>query len=114
MDKEQALEILKALADGVAPYTAEVLAQDSPYQHPQTIRALFLAIAALEKQKPKRELPSNVGKAWNEQEDAELGNSFDTGLSIQELAQKHQRTTGAIKSRLIRLGKLTPLGQPIK
>jgi hypothetical protein len=30
-------------------------------------------------------------------------------MSIRELAKRHQRTDGAIQSRLIKLGKLPPL-----
>ena len=43
MEKEQALRILNALANGVHPATGEKFAADSPYQHPDTVRALFEA-----------------------------------------------------------------------
>ena len=46
MQKEQALRILNALANGVHPATGEKFAADSPYQHPDTVRALFEAMRA--------------------------------------------------------------------
>ncbi len=109
MDKQQALVILRALAEGVDPHTGEIFDSDSPYQHPQTIRALFFAISTLEKQKTRNELPQSAGKAWTEKEDKDLCASFDQGMAVKQLAQKHQRTLAAIKTRLIRLGKLNPL-----
>jgi hypothetical protein len=48
MEKEQALRILNALANGVHPATGEKFAADSPYQHPDTVRALFEAMRAVE------------------------------------------------------------------
>ena len=47
MDKEHALRILNALANGVHPQPARSSA-DSPYQHPDTVRALFEAMRAID------------------------------------------------------------------
>ena len=112
MNATEALHILRALADGVDPQTGEEFPGDSPYQNPQIVRALFRSIAALEeaeeKETRKREnkLPGNAGKAWDAAEDKTLGAEFEAGISIRELAQKHERTEGAIQSRLVRLGKV--------
>src|SRR5687767_2221480 len=48
MEKEQTLRILNALANGVHPATGEKFAADSPYQHPDTVRALFEAMRAVD------------------------------------------------------------------
>ena len=45
-------------------------------------------------------------------EDGFLGQAFDAGLSIAQLANEHQRSEGAIRSRLARLGKLAPRTTP--
>jgi hypothetical protein len=37
----------------------------------------------------------------------EDGAYFEAGMTIKELAERHGRTTGAIRTRLERLGKLT-------
>jgi hypothetical protein len=51
--------------------------------------------------------PAQAGKPWSRAEDSELADAFDAGRSIRELAEDHARTEGAIRSRLVRLGKLT-------
>lgn len=106
----KAKEIITALADGVDPYTGEVLPNDSPYQNPKTVRALFLALNGLKminsKEEKIKSLPDNAGNPWTNQEDIELSKSFDEGLTISELSIKHGRTRGAIQSRLVKLGKI--------
>jgi predicted amidophosphoribosyltransferase len=41
---------------------------------------------------------------WSPLEDEMLTSGYQKGLTISELAQKHQRKEGAIRSRLIKLG----------
>lgn len=110
MDATKSLEIIRLLANGVDPYTGEEYPIDSPYQHPQTIRALFVAIQALERVKKsgdrQRQLPDNAGKAWEDEEDQRLVLAFDSGKSSKQLAEDHQRTEGSIRSRLLKLGKI--------
>ena len=48
MEKQAALNIIQQLANGIDPHTGEVFRADSPYQHPDTVRALFIAARALE------------------------------------------------------------------
>ena len=48
MDKSEALETVEALAHGIDPVTGELFPEDSPFNHPRVIRALFLSINALE------------------------------------------------------------------
>lgn len=105
------MEIVGALSEGVDLYTGEVFPPDSPYQHPDTVRALFTAINALERlnERNKRQkiLPENAGKSWNKREDDLLIKQFDNGMSFQDLSKNHMRTEGAVKSRLVKLGKIT-------
>ncbi len=112
---EGALNILRALADGVDPLTGEIFSSDNPLQQPQIIRALFFAIRLIEKSqvqtptvKQKKENASlkNAGKAWDADQDSLVCEQFDSGMKISEMARIHERTYGAIKSRLIRLGKI--------
>ena len=67
MDRLESLKILKQLADGMDPYTREMLPDRSPYQQPQTVRALFQAIMALEGMKETTQKaapdPTNAGKS---------------------------------------------------
>jgi hypothetical protein len=116
MDDIKALGIVSALANGVNPQTGEVFETDSPYQSADVIRALYVAVRALEtttrtKLRPGRtRLPSNAGKPWTEHEDLELLEKFDEGLSIAELARAHDRTPAGILARLERHGRLPAQG----
>jgi hypothetical protein len=128
MEKEQTLKILNALANGVHPATGEKFAADGPYQHPDTVRALFAAMRAVEggpaaPPAPERRpaLPqSGSGSRWSTEEEQRLAGAFDAGKSVDELARAHTRSRAAIEARLVRLGKMdasavtTPLRYPPK
>lgn len=138
MNKEQTLRILNALANGIHPATGEKFGADSPYQHPDTVRALFEAMRAVEgageaapassastSAAPAAErrpaMPeSGSGSRWTSEEEQRLVNSFDTGRTVDELARAHSRSRAAIEARLVRLGKMdasavtSPLRYPPK
>ncbi len=116
MEKAAALKILQQLADGTDPHTGKAFGADSPYQHPDTVRALFVALRALDapaaapaagKQRAAAEsAPTNSGKPWSDDEDKALAAAFDAGKQILELATAHQRSRFAIEVRLAKLGKI--------
>jgi len=101
------LRILESLAQGIDPYTGDVLSETSPFNQVETVRALYKAINALKWQMEQKldpaDLPKNAGKPWPKQELGELHEEFRQGKSIDELAEKHQRTRGAIEAQLLRL-----------
>src|SRR3954470_19074562 len=109
MEREQTLKILNSLANGVHPATGEVFAADSPYQHPDTVRALFEAIRSIDgghaaAEQPKKSAGTFV--RWTEQEEQRLIAGFDAGKTSAELAQLHNRSRAAIEARLLKLGKI--------
>ena len=114
MEREQTLRILNALANGVHPATGEKFAADGPYQHPDTVRALFEAMRAVEgggtaTPVPERRpaLPqSGSGSRWSAEEEERLAGEFDSGRTVDELARAHNRSRAAIEARLVRLGKM--------
>jgi len=115
MEREAALKIIQQLANGIDPHSGEVFRADSPYQHPDTVRALFTAVRALEDQSAPRQraagagnAPQNAGKPWSGDEDKALTAAFDAGKQIPELATQHQRSRFAIEARLAKLGKIEP------
>jgi len=132
MEKERTLKILNALANGIHPATGEQFGADSPYQHPDTVRALFDAMRAVDGahlpapapaaapgQKPA--LPqTGYGARWTNEEEQRLASGFDAGRSVDELARAHYRSRAAIEARLVKLGKMdasavtTPLRYPPK
>jgi hypothetical protein len=114
MDQEKALRILKTLADGIDPGTGETLPAASAYQHPDAVRALFVAIRALEapEAETKRSTPAarpgtgNSGKPWSKEEDEQLLAAFDGGQTVEAIAQTHGRSKVAIEARLAKFGRM--------
>jgi hypothetical protein len=111
MDQIRALEIIRRLADGVDPFSGEVFPSDSPYQNADVIRALHAAIgvmeAAVQRVRRTKSLPERAGRPWSEEESSLVVKCFEEGVSIPEIAKKHKRTNGAIRSRLVKLGKIS-------
>jgi len=116
MNDARALATLQALANGTDLVTGTIFPADSPYQHPDTVRALYHAIRALETRalktdasnpkQPARNLPGNSGKPWSPDDDAQLVSAFAAGQSMEALAATHSRTRFAIEARLAKLGKV--------
>ncbi|NOT69609.1 MAG: hypothetical protein HOP04_15150 [Methylophilaceae bacterium] len=110
MSPLEAKKIIDALANGIDPETGEILPALSTFNNPQVIRALFVALKALDSAAKRaerdRSLPGNAGRPWPEAEDKELLAIFDAGTPIKDIAAKHGRTHGAITSRLVRLGRI--------
>ena len=118
MDIKETIAIIQALAEGVNPVTGEMLAPytPSPFDEPRIIRALYTAAqhlrqAQIQPEQPKA-LPAKAGSAWSEEEDQELIQQFKANLPIRSIADSHQRTRGAIQSRLARLGLIEPPPRP--
>ncbi len=110
MDATQAKAVLEALLVGADPETGEVLAKDAVVNSVLVRNALLAATHALESETRRderaRQLPGHAGRPWASDEDERLSQSFLRGASLDELTKSHQRTRGAIKSRLQRLGLL--------
>lgn len=125
MESTQALKLLTTLSSGINPITAEAFPAESPYQHPDIVRALFLAVRALETKRdepsaarplatpatqatstsaPNR--PGKAGKPWSEAEDDELLAGYDAGQTIEVLAATHQRSRLGVEARLARHGRV--------
>lgn len=114
MELQTAREIIGTLARGVDPVTGEVMPEESPYNAPPVIRALFAAAKALDEapsaSKPRRDrtnLPVNAGKAWTLDDDEQLRLGFQAGTPTKDLAAALGRTRWGIESRLVKLGLLT-------
>jgi len=109
MNTNRAIEIISLLSDGIDPYTGEVFSYGA-YQHPDTVRALCKAKEVLIQlrncEKRQKDLPENAGVSWSFEEENQLVSAFDAGMDMKDLAVTHKRTEGAIRSRLIRLGKI--------
>jgi hypothetical protein len=118
MEIQEALGIVRKLANGVHPETGEIVTSDCLYQHPQSVRALHCAIVALEfqqeRERTRRFLPANAGKTWSDQEDAQICDELRRGINFEGIAKAHNRTVGSIIARLVRLGKISAAPQASK
>ena len=112
MELAAARQIIDTLAQGIHPVTGEVMPEDSPYNAPPVIRALFAVSQALDGNmaapRSRREPPPNAGKPWAPQEDGKLESAFAAGIDVRDIAQELGRTTWAIEARLVKLGKMAP------
>ena len=108
MEISYAKEILGMLADGINPFTGEVLPASDSCNQPDVIRALNAAVVQLEKarkaEKREKSLPENAGKPWPQKDDEKLVQMFEEGCSKKELCDFFKRTEGSLSSRLVRLG----------
>ena len=107
MEIDQAQEIVKLLANGIDPTTGEIFANDSPYNSPEVVRALFTVLNHVKqpsKSSAAESRPTNAGRPWTEELKHEVAGLFNQGKSIAELAQHFGRSKGAISSELVRQG----------
>lgn len=73
MELTKTIQIIHALADGINPQTGEVFPDNSPYKHPETIRALFAALSTLDAHRDKPIRPArNKDKSSSSIEDEEI------------------------------------------
>ena len=120
MELQSARQIIDTLAQGIHPVTGEAMPDDSPYNAPPVIRALFVVSQALgegKPRKPPRALPPNAGKPWSAEDDAQLRHAFAQGGQVPQLAQAMGRSRWSVESRLVKLGQLAgrgdiPFAQP--
>lgn len=107
----EALNIIEKLSEGINPLSDEPLAPNSTCLDEDIQQALQIAIPALQARirwiERQAQLPDNAGKPWKTEEDDRLSSGFESGDSVDILADRHQRTKGSITSRLIKQGKIS-------
>lgn len=120
-DMESHINVVKALAEGVNPTTGEYYPDDSPYNSPVVIRALYTLLQEVEHRKGKPRgskktveekqasnvangLPKNAGLAWQEEERESVKSMFSNGELIPSIALRLERTTGSITAELKKQG----------
>lgn len=130
MDTAHTIKLLTALSNGTDPFTGETFPADSPYQHPEIIRALFQAIRQFDAMRQfdapgtpapragnarsnatantaaNAGRPPNAGKPWSKDEDDALLGAYDTGATIEELAKTHERSRLGVEARLAKFGRV--------
>jgi len=98
MEIQEAIKVIRALADGVHPETHESLKDDSVCRTAQAVMAL------------NRELkkPASAGQYWSRAEDKQVCEELHKGMSFEDIAKTHNRSVPSIIVRLVKLGKVAP------
>jgi len=109
MELDEAIKIIRALADGVNPETGEILQEDSVCRAPQSVKALNRALGVLvAQQEREKNRPQNAGKSWSREEDEQVCEELRQGHDFSQIAKAHNRSIPAIVARLVKLGKIAP------
>lgn len=109
MEIEDAIKIVRALANGVYPESGAALDEASVCRMPDIVKALNRALASLvAQQEREKKKPKNAGRTWTHEEDAQLCEELRQGTDFNQIASTHSRSLAAILARLVKLGKITP------
>jgi len=115
MEIQEALKILRALANGTHPEDGQALPPDSVCRTAQTVKALNRAVSALvAAEEWVKNRPANAFRYWTRAEEAKICEELKLGLDFNQIAKAHDRTVGSIVARLVKLGKIAPKGSPPK
>ena len=110
MTSQEAKRTIASLAHGIDPVTGEVLPQGAVTNYPTVIRALFIALEAIElnSHRPvsRHANCDKAGTPWTEDEEDQLLRACEADVSIDDLCKLHRRSISAIKARLVKLGRI--------
>jgi len=99
---------------GTDPKTGEPFPPDSILNRSDVMRALLTASVAIERTMSRAarraQLPSNVGRSWEKDEEDTLVAAFKSGNAVAAIAARHGRTVRAIEARLEKLGLMSSPG----
>jgi hypothetical protein len=109
MEIEEAIRVVRAMADGLDPETHESLAPESLCRKSLVVKALNRAVGALIAQHDREQnRPTGAGKYWTGKEDAEVCDEVRKGMDFRDIAKAHNRSVPSIVARLVKLGKIAP------
>ena len=105
--------ILTTLIAGRDPRSQQRLPSASIVHAPNVLRALLLAVSALEastaRTRRRAALPPNVGREWTAAEEAQLRAELRGQDPLKAIAARHGRSVRAIELRLRKVGIRYPL-----
>ena len=101
---EDKLQAIEALLDGVDPFTGEILDEDHLVNNDLIQSIIIKAQTSLLRQRDREERwGASSPEKWTKAEEIKLEEEYKNGLSIKEIAEKHNRTEGAIRNRLAKI-----------
>jgi hypothetical protein len=107
MDRQQVIAVLESLANGIDPASGAPIPLDA-FHSADTVRALFTASSLLKTVRIPNTKLTAAGAPWTKEEDEQLCREFEAGMTVAQIGLKHGRSSGAITSRLAKLGKIDP------
>ena len=115
MERQEVIAVLESLANGIDPGTGARIPHEA-FHTADTVRALFAASSLLKaadapapvKRRRGTTRLTSAGEPWSAEEDARLCHEFDSGMTISQIALQHGRSSGAITSRLVKVGRIDP------
>lgn len=113
MSHSQTHRILTTLIAGRDPRSQQRLPPGSILHAPNVLRALLLAVSALEastaRTRRRAALPPNVGREWTAAEEVRLRAEVCGQEPLKAIAARHGRSARAIELRLRKVGIRYPL-----
>jgi hypothetical protein len=86
MEIQEAIKVVRALADGFDPETRETLPADAVCRKALSVKALNRAVGALiAQQEREQHRPTGAGKYWSGAEDAKVCEEVCKGMDFREL-----------------------------
>jgi hypothetical protein len=108
MEIQEAIKVIRALANGLDPESGAALKDDSVCRVPLAVKALNRALGALVSQDEREQRkPGNAGTYWTRAEEQQVCEELRKGTDLEEIAKTHNRTVVSVVARLIKLGKIT-------
>ena len=109
MEIQEAIKIIRALANATDPELGTGLPEDSVCRKPLAIKALNRALAALVAQEERERMkPANSYRAWTRTEEQQVCEELRQGTDFTQIAKTHNRSVASILARLVKLGKIKP------
>jgi hypothetical protein len=113
MDRQQVITVLESLANGTDPSTGARIPSET-FHSAETVRALFAAASLLKNARNGNTKFVAAGTPWSSEEDSRLTQEFERRMTVAQIALQHGRTSAAITSRLVKLGKIQATPTPVR
>ena len=82
-----------------------MLQEEDSCNQVEVVRALHTAIINMDNKlaKQNKNGRENAGKPWSEDEESQLLEEYHSGVKVKEIVKAHERSNGAIISKLAKL-----------
>lgn len=107
MTNAEAAEILGSLLRGTDPETGEILPEDHACAQVRVMRALYLAILALQKAEAGGEPKLYAGRSWTPEDDVRLRSLAGAGETVEAICAQLGRRPRGVEGRMLDLHLMT-------